>query len=180
MTTALPVWLALVPSPVIAVEASNGVSNNTNVVMEAEVWTVLASIAVKNPSGKTRHCTVVGSADVVNPGNCGDPVPVPLLYLFTLTLDDLDPAIDGRFERTVEFNNHNCPFGADARLKEVTSTGFFVTPPGVHTIYWLGRPAPLNLTAAVDDASLTVVCTDHRPRAHPLRSHTGLWWTAAN
>jgi hypothetical protein len=47
MTTALLGWLALVPSPVIAVDASNGVSNNTNVVMEAEVWTELASIVVK-------------------------------------------------------------------------------------------------------------------------------------
>jgi hypothetical protein len=88
-------WVGGWVVPAFATDASNGVSTNANVVMEAKEWAVLAGVVVKNPPGKTRYCTAVGSADVVNPGNCGDPVPVPLLYLFTLTLDDLDPAIDG-------------------------------------------------------------------------------------
>jgi hypothetical protein len=141
--------------------ASGGVSTTDTAIINPDgTWAVLESISVGHPRQK-RYCTAVASADVVNPGQCGDPVPAGLLYVFTLTLDDLDPPGDAGDERTVEFTNIDCPFGADAREKEVTTTNFFVVPRGKHQIYWLGR-AQGPSAAGVDDASLTVVCTRDR------------------
>jgi hypothetical protein len=137
--------------------ASGGASTTDDVSMDVGgPWAILESIRVGHPK-ETRYCAAVASADIVNPGTCD----VTLVYVFTLTLDDLDPADDAGGERFMEFVNHDCPFGGDGRTKEVTTTNFFVVPPGRHHIYWLGRAVTL-VGGNVDDASMTVVCTDER------------------
>jgi uncharacterized membrane protein len=143
--------------------ASDGVSLTDNVVMTADgdAWTVLDVIEVTTPPRQKRYCVAVASIDVVNPGICGDPIPAGLLYVFTLTLDNINPAADGGAERTVEFVNTNCPIGGDARLKEVTTTSFFEVRPGNHFIYLLGRPEG-EVSAAINDASTSVICTERR------------------
>ena len=143
--------------------ATDGATFTDNVVLTAdgETWTALDSVVVTTPRRQNLYCMVVASVDVVNPGTCGDPVPAGLVYVFTLTLDALNPAANGGAERTVEFVNTNCPVGADARAKEVTTTNFFQVPPGSHFIYLLGRPQG-DVSAAVDDASMSVVCTEQR------------------
>jgi hypothetical protein len=163
-TSADPTVVAADSTLVKTDAASDGVSRADTVILQQESWTRLLSIRIENPPGKTLFCVASGSADVVNPGNCDpDPqVPVPLLYLFTLTRDALNPQLDGGAERTVEFSNMDCPFGADVRAKALSTTRFLMVPPGSHKIHFLGRPQPGSLTAAVDDASLTVVCTDRR------------------
>jgi hypothetical protein len=56
----------------------------------------------------------------------------------------------------------------DVRIKEVTSTGFFILPGGVpHIIRWTGR-APGAPGTVVADRSLSVVCTDYRLSPTPI------------
>lgn len=141
--------------------ATGGALSTRDVILEVEgSWTILASTKVGHPT-ETRYCAAVASADIVNPGACGDPVPAALSYVFTLTLGNLHPVDGGGAERFVEFNNSDCPFGADAREKEVSTTRFFAVPPGRYRIYWLGRATGAS-SAAVDDASVSVVCTKER------------------
>lgn len=92
----------------------------------------------------------VGSADVSHPN-----ANVATTYLFTLWVDDPQPPMNGGQERTVQF----LPLPDDVRIKEVTTTYAFTLAANVaHTIFWLGRPAPMNPPTLVLDRSMSLVC----------------------
>ena len=159
VVAALPVWLGLTPVQALAVDAVGGNSTNGDVNMPQNVWTTLRSVLVVNPANTTRYCMVVGSADVRRPDANG-------IYLFTLTDNDPNPLTNDGDERTVEF------FGADNRVKEVTTTQAFVTGPGNHLIRWLGAPTtvPASPATVALDSSLSMVCTD-KPLGPIVDSH---------
>lgn len=147
--------------PVAEGPAAGGAATTKDVIMEASgPWAVLASTRVGHPE-QTRYCAATASADVFNPGACDDPVPAAQSFAFTLTLGNRNPVEGGGAERSLEFHNNDCPFGTDARSREVTTTRFFVVPPGRYRIFWLGRATGVQ-SGIVDDASITVVCTAER------------------
>lgn len=123
-------------------------TNNDRLVPSAAVWTVLVAEPIQIANQAT-HCVATGSADAQNPQLGADNG-----YRFTLSVDNMQPAVDGPCERTVEFDN------GGIRVKEVSTTcPLRNLAPGVHTIYWLARkaaPASANLTVA--DNSMTFVC----------------------
>ncbi|MFH0344100.1 MAG: hypothetical protein ACHBNF_18705 [Chromatiales bacterium] len=160
---ALPLWLGLVPLQAHAVDAAGGNSTN-NSVFFTNAWTTLRSVSFTNPPGNTRRCAATGSADAQNPFIISQGGRA--LYVFTLSLDNLNPAIGNGEERTVVFIQSPIPSlghsDPDADRKEVTSTAFFVAGPGTHTIRWQARRIlPFSFSnAAVNDASISVVCTN--------------------
>ena len=155
VVAALPVWLGLTPIQALAQDAVGGSSTNGNVNMPPNMWTTLRTVTFDN-GNTTRYCMVVGSADIQHPAGNG-----VTTYLFTLTDNDPQPPLNDGDERTVEFRDQ--PAGGvivqDNRIKEVTTTEAFPTGPGVHVMYWLGRPAPGSPATLELDSSQTVVCT---------------------
>lgn len=138
--------------PALAVNGVGGDETNVNEVVPfaAPNWTVLVSEPFQTST--YTNCVATGSLDAINP-NVGD----DNQYMFTLSLDNPMPLIDGACERTVEFDAH----APDAqRIEEVSSTCTFrQIPPGAHRIFWLARKAAAatpNMT--VTDSSMTFVC----------------------
>lgn len=126
-------------------------TNADRVVPSANAWTILTAEPFQTMNDIT-HCVATGSADAQNP-NMGN----SNLYRFTLSIDTINPAVDGACERTVAFD------GGITRIEEVSSTcAFRNLSTGNHTIYWLARKvaagAP-NLT--VTDNSMTFVCLNN-------------------
>lgn len=122
---------------------------NDRIVNSQNVWTVLVSEPfqlVKDGSS----CIATGSADAVNPNNGANRT-----YRFTLSIDNANPAVDGPFERSVEF---------DANMvgrEEVSSTATFrLLPAGNHTIYWLARKGGAIPNLTVSDNSMSFTCSD--------------------
>lgn len=161
LAVALPVWLALVPTHALAVDATGGNDTNAAQVVATvgpAAWTTLRAqqITVGNTP---RYCVATGSSDALNPGGVAGN-----FYRFTLSLAAGADPIDSGRERTLQFFNQ--PVGGavvlDSRIKEITSTWFFrLTQPGVYFIRWRATKfaaATANMT--VDDSSLSVVCTD--------------------
>ena len=157
MNAARRVRLALLPLVcglhAAAVLADNGVGGdetiNNRIVNSNAMWTIL----VAEPfalAGDGSNCVASGSADAVNPNNGAN-----RQYRFALSIDNANPAVDGPFERTVEFD------AAGVGIEEVSSMAIFrLLPAGNHTIYWLARKiggAP-NLT--VSDNSMHFVCAN--------------------
>jgi hypothetical protein len=131
--------------------ADNGLGGDETavdrLVDNAAAWTVL----VAEPfalAGDGTSCIATGSADAVNPNNGGNRA-----YRFTLSIDNANPAIDGPFERLVEFDaNRN-------GREEVSSTATFrLLQSGNHTIYWLARKVGGGPNMTVSDNSMTFVC----------------------
>ncbi len=152
LTAVLSAWFALGASQALAVPAAGG--NNTNVNIGVAACTTLNTQFIPVPAGTTRYCVATGSADVQSPGSVGG------TYLFNLTLNNAACAPpDGGMERTVQFSNAF----PDNRIKEVTSTGFFVVPAGNNFIRWTARPDPAVAAPAtiVIDRSLSVICLDY-------------------
>ena len=122
---------------------------NDCIVNSSAVWTVLVSEPfqlVKDGSS----CIATGSADALNPNNGANRG-----YRFTLSIDNANPAVDGPFERSVEF---------DANMvgkEEVSSTATFrLLPAGNHVIYWLARKTNGTPNMTVTDNSMSFVCQD--------------------
>lgn len=160
LAAALPVWLALVPVSAMALDATGGNETGVNQLVNTEgpaAWVTLRSQQINVTNGP-RYCIATGSSDAFNPGTAG-----LHLYRFTLSLAAAAAPIDSGQERTLEFSNiAGVP---DSRIKEITSTWFFVLPPqpGVYFIRWRATKvaaAMPNLTVA--DSSLSVACTDVR------------------
>jgi len=150
LAAALPTWFALSATQALAASVG-GQDTNVNIGLGA-CTTLNQQIIPASP--QVRYCAATGSADVSNPGNVG-----LSSYAFNLTLDNAACApLDGGAERTVQFGNlANVP---DVRIKEVSSTRFFVIPAGnfVHVIRWTGRIVPGSPATVVLDRSMTVVC----------------------
>lgn len=135
-----------------------GTSTATNfVVSSSAAWQTVRSISVPS-SIVSRSCQTVASLDVINPDGTTNQ-----LYRFTITLDNLSPAINANgTERTVELKKSGGGGGGgdDVHAASVSTNQFFLLPAGVtHTIRLLGRKntaTTLNLT--VDDASLSIIC----------------------
>jgi hypothetical protein len=109
-------------------------------------WTVLVAEPFQLLADGT-SCIATGSADALNPNNGAN-----RQYRFTLAIDAM-PAVDGPFERTVEFDAN---FTA---REEVSSTAIFrLLPAGNHTIYWLARKIGAVPNLNVTDNSMTFVC----------------------
>src|SRR5262245_17214371 len=133
--------------------ADNGVGGdetvNNRIVNSNAVWTVLVSepFALMKDAGS---CIATGSADAVNPNNGNN-----RQYRFALSIDNANPAVDGPFERSVEF---------DANMvgrEEVSSTATFrLLQAGNHTIYWLARKGGAIPNLTVSDNSMSFVCSD--------------------
>lgn len=170
LTFALPVFACTLSGAAVAVDAVGGSARNTNVVVPGTPWTVLTSVSFANTT--RRYCVATASADALRPsGNLG-----AWTYNFTVS-DSPNPPLNQGQERTLEFFNQ---FNAlDNSRKEITTTGgwpstavgnpgYFTVEPtlilfGTRTLYFLARKTNAafpNLT--VDDASMTVVCTDSR------------------
>ncbi|MGZ8934778.1 MAG: hypothetical protein ACXW04_07745 [Methylobacter sp.] len=166
----LPICAALMPETALAVPAVGGSARNTNVIVNsAAAWTVLTSVNFSNTT--QRYCTATGSADALRPHTSN------AQYQYRFTVSNLaNPLLNQGQERTLEFRNQAGIW--DNSIKEITTTGgwmsnvmanpgyFTMAPTGIfgsRTIYFLARKilagAP-NLV--VDDASLTVTCTDSR------------------
>jgi hypothetical protein len=157
VAASLPTWLALGAGHALAVPVAGG--NDTNVDIGVAACTTLNTQLIPVPFGTVRYCSATGSADVRNPGGLGS------TYAFNLTLDNVVCGpLDGGKERTVQFAN--TPVAGqlvpDTRIKEITSTGFFVVPAGNHYLRWTARPLPGSPATTVLDRSLSVVCTDSR------------------
>lgn len=120
-------------------------------VTSSVAWTVLVSEPVQLPNGGG-HCVVTGSADARNPNNGNN-----RQYRFTLSMDNMNPAVGGAFERTVEFDANA------VGMEEVSSTAIFDDKPaGNHTIYWLARKtAGMSPNMTVTDNSMTFVCSSN-------------------
>ncbi|MGH8511092.1 MAG: hypothetical protein ACREU8_06815 [Gammaproteobacteria bacterium] len=173
LAAALPLCAALVSSPAFAVDAVGGAANNGAIAVNAVVncanpgaWTILETVPFQNPV--QRYCIATGSADALLPMT----VDGENFYYFTVS-DRRNPRCDQGQERTLTFRNQGGIL--DNRIKEITTTGgwmsqansdpgYFTVPAGFNrTLYFLARKANAaipNLT--VDDASLTVTCTDNR------------------
>jgi hypothetical protein len=124
-----------------------GDETTTNrVVNSSNAWTVLVSEPVQLPAGGS--CIATGSADAKNPNSGNN-----RQYRFTLALVP-NPAVDGPFERTVEFD------AFAVGMEEVSSTAIFSSkPPGAYTIYWLARTIQNAPAMTVTDNSMTFVCS---------------------
>jgi hypothetical protein len=162
---ALPVWLALVPTHALAVDATGGNDTNVNQLVNTvgpAAWVTLRAQQIAVPANTRRHCVATGSSDALNPGGVANN-----FYRFTLSLNaGFDPIDTGR-ERTLQFFNQ--PIGGlvvtDSRIKEITSTWFFSLPPSPQSVVYFIRWRATKFAAAtanmtVDDSSLSVVCTD--------------------
>ena len=133
--------------------ADNGVGGdetvNDRIVNSQNVWTVLVSEPFQLVNAAS-NCVATGSADAVNPNNGANRT-----YRFTLSIDNANPAVDGPFERSVEF---------DANMvgrEEVSSTATFrLLQAGNHTIYWLARKGGAIPNLTVSDNSMSFVCSD--------------------
>jgi hypothetical protein len=131
--------------------ADNGLGGDETttdrVVNSNAVWTVLVAEPF-SLAGDNTSCIATGSADAVNPNNGAN-----RQYRFALSIDNANPALDGPFERTVEF---------DANVtgkEEVSSTATFrLLQAGNHTIYWLARKVGAAPNMIVSDNSMTFVC----------------------
>lgn len=131
--------------------ADNGIGGdetvNNRLVNSSNVWTVLVAepFALAADAGS---CIATGSADAVNPNNGGN-----RQYLFALSIDNANPAVDGPFERTVEFDANS------VGREEVSSTATFrFLQAGNHTLYWLARKTNNVPNMTVSDNSMTFVC----------------------
>jgi len=170
LATALPVCLGLVPLQAEATADEVG-GNGTiadQFVTSNVVWTGLRSELVINPDNAFRWCIATCSADALNP------VPVGThQYRFRVSLNGAPAAVNSPYERTLQFLNQLVFVPAvpplfvpvrDNSTKEITTTGgAFLTPPGQNSI----KCEAMKFLAAtpdltVDDASLTVACTDTR------------------
>lgn len=170
LTIALPFCASAFTGSVLAVDAVGGSARNSNVVVPGIGWTVLTSVSFANTT--RRYCVATGSADAFRP----TVAPGSYSYNFTVSNSPNPPLNQGQ-ERTLEFLNQGNIW--DNRIKEITTTGgwmntvmanpgyFTVEPTPLvfanRTLYFLARKASAaypNLT--VDDASMTVVCTDNR------------------
>lgn len=178
LAAVLPLCATLMSSPVLAVDAIGGNATNINTVVNAVVncaqpgaWTVLETVTFQNPT--QRYCIATGSADAIRPTTFAGPEHT---YYFTVS-NAINPICNQGQERTLTFWNQGAIL--DNRIKEITTTGgwmaqanadpgYFTVPAnplifGSRTLYFLARKAgggTPNLT--VDDASLTVTCTDNR------------------
>lgn len=147
-------------SAIQAAPFGGGTSTATNfVVSSSAAWQIVRSISVPS-STVSRSCQSVASLDVINPDGTTNQ-----LYRFTITLDNLNPAINANgTERTVELKKSGGGGGGgggdDVHAASVSTNQFFLLAPNVtHTIRLLGRKnsaTTLNLT--VDDASLSIIC----------------------
>jgi hypothetical protein len=131
--------------------ADNGIGGdetvNNRLVNSSNVWTVLVAepFALAADGGS---CIATGSADAVNPNNGAN-----RQYRFALSIDNANPAVDGPFERTVEFDANG------VGKEEVSSTATFrFLQAGNHTIYWLARKINNVPNMTVSDNSMTFVC----------------------
>lgn len=155
--------VGLVTAPyAFASDSAGGNSSNANVLVPA--CTTLNAQTVLTPQQRARYCVATGSADAANPGGVG-----VRQYAFTLTLDTVACLpLDSGVERTLEFQN--VALGAtvvsDNRVKEITTTAFFVLQPlatGGHVIRFQARPLIAGIPPlTVLDRSLSVVCMDDR------------------
>jgi hypothetical protein len=153
MKTSIRLALALASLAAASASADNGIGGdetiNDRMVNSNAVWTVLVAEPV-NFAAPT-SCVATGSADVVNPNNGAN-----RQYIFTLSVDNANPAVNGPFERTVEF---------DANMvgkEEVSSTATFrQLAPGNHTIRWLARKVAGAPNTLVIDNSMTFVCASN-------------------
>ncbi len=154
----LPVWLALISFKASA-EGVEGSRTTANIVVtNAAAWTTLSSSTVVIPAGQTWHCIATGSADGLNPANVNS---FDHQYRFTLSIDSVNPAVDGACERTLEFDNN---IGVDdVSFEDVNSTCPFKNiGPGAHTIRWQARKvAATDSNLTVLDNSHTVVCSNN-------------------
>ena len=159
LAVALPVWLALVPTHALAVDATGG--NDTNVAPGRGHGRPSrlddAAGPTESPSG-TRRGTASPLAAPMRSTRAGwRPI-----SCFTLSLAAGADPIDSGRERTLEFVNQ--PVGgavvSDSRIKEITSTWFFrLVQPGVYFIRWRATKfAAGTANMTVDDSSLSVVC----------------------
>jgi hypothetical protein len=100
------------------------------------------------------HCAVTASAESINPLDGDDNK-----YIFGLQVDDPNSTRSGS-DRTIDHDNLS---GEEAFRVEVSSTYFFSgLTAGEHTFYWSARKEQSSVAnMAVDDSSMTVVCSDH-------------------
>ena len=134
--------------------ADNGIGGdetvNDRIVNSSAAWTVLVAEPFQLVEDGT-SCIATGSADALNPNNGAN-----RSYRFTLSIDNPNPAIDGPFERSVEFD------AAMVGKEEVSSTATFrLLQAGVHTIYWLARKGNGTPNMIVSDNSMTFVCANN-------------------
>ncbi|HTP07450.1 MAG TPA: Kazal-type serine protease inhibitor domain-containing protein [Anaerolineae bacterium] len=136
-----------------------GAKTNANITVTSErAWTVLSSATVRIPEGEGWQCVATGSADGKNPANGT----IDNQYRFTLSIDNVNPAVDGPCERTLQFNDNGGV--RDTIYDDVNSTcSFNNIRSGNRVIRWLARKTEKNPDAPnliVLDNSLTVVCSD--------------------
>jgi hypothetical protein len=180
LALALSINATLMSGAAIAVDAVGGSAMNGAVVVnQVAGWNVLTSVTFKNPT--QRYCTATGSADALRPTvilpGAHIPVPAPGASTYYFTVSNTPaPLFNQGQERTLEFLNQGNIL--DNKIKEITTTGGWMAGVmanpgyftvlanpalfGSRTIYFLARKATVatpNLT--VDDASLTVTCTDN-------------------
>jgi hypothetical protein len=172
LAAVLPLCATLMSSPVSAVDAVGGSANNGATPVNAVVncaapgnWTVLERVRFQNPT--RRYCIATGSADARRPTTVNG----ESFYYFTVS-NASNPRCDQGQERTLTFRNQGGIL--DNSVKEITTTGgwmsqananpgHFTVPAGNRTIYFLARKAnAATPNLGVDDASLTVTCTDNR------------------
>ncbi len=179
LAAALPLCATLMSSPVFAVDAIGGNANNGLIVVATPFcnWTVLETVPFQNPT--KRYCIATGSADAIRPTTFAGP---EHFYYFTVS-NTPAPICDQGQERTLTFWNQGGI--RDNSKKEITTTGgwmapanadpgYFTFPAGNQTLYFLARKATdATPNLPVDDASLTVTCTDNR-LVPPLGIHPGL------
>lgn len=132
--------------------AVGGDETNVNrVVPGAAIWTILTAEPFQTVGNDT-HCVATGSADALNP-NMGN----NHQYRFVVSIDNLNPAVNGACERTVEFD------AFAQHIEEVSSTCTFRhLAAGNHRIFWLARKVVAGAPAlTVDDNSMTFVCQNN-------------------
>ncbi|MGH8489579.1 MAG: hypothetical protein ACREXS_12130 [Gammaproteobacteria bacterium] len=172
LAAALPLCATLMSSPALADDAVGGNANNGLTVVNTAAcqWTVLETVTFQNPT--TRYCIATGSADAIRPTTFAGPEHT---YYFTVS-NATNPICNQGQERTLTFWNQGGIL--DNSKKEITTTGGWMAPAnadpgyftvpaagifGNRTLYFLARKAAAATPPlTVDDASLTVTCTDKR------------------
>lgn len=152
----LPILLTLTPLTALS-EGVEGAKTNANIVVRsAATWITLSESKIVIPSGQTWHCIVSGSADAINSASNNS---LDNQYRFTLSLDTVNPGLDGPCERSLEFDNNLAV--DDVGIEDVNSTCPFKNiASGTHIFRWQARKVSSNdFNLTVPDNSHTVMCS---------------------
>lgn len=152
----LPILITLTPLAASS-EGVEGAKTTANIVVRsATTWTTLSESKVVIPAGQTWHCIVSGSADAINSASTNSR---GNQYRFVLSLDTVNPGIDGPCERSIEFENNLAI--DDVGIQDINSTCPFKNiASGTHIFRWQARKVESNdFNLTVPDNSHTVMCS---------------------